>query len=173
MKNGASRKRRIIGLVGLAAMVLAGLAILSMGARIARSSFGPNSAQFAEMQVEWAEIHSNQIEQQNSQRAEAIQNSESAEVTFHDRSGHDFHRHSFHGRGEFSHHGYEHGHGHRGFSLLGAMFGGLINLTVLGLAGYGIYSLYKRWTTPESAAPQARVIEEDDDDDIGEEIKVG
>ena len=149
MKNGGSRKRRVLGLVGLAALIFAGISFLSVGARIARSNFGPNSAEAAQLQAEWAEQRANQAELN------------SAEASQLERGRHDWD--GRHGRGG------HHGHGHHGFSLLGFMIGGLFHLAFLGLAGFGAYSLLQRL---RNRRPQARVLE-DDDDEIDDEIKVG
>ena len=157
MKDGGSRKRRILGLVGLAAIIFAGISFLSIGARVARGNFGPNSAEAAQLQAEWAE-----------QRAEQAELNSAEASQFENRRGDWDGRH---GRGD-----HRHGRGHHGMGLLGFMIGGLFHLAFLGLAGFGAYSLFQRMRNrgPQTSPPQARVLDEDDEDgNIDDEIKVG
>ena len=165
MKDGSSRRKKIIGLIGLVVLALGAFAVTALGARMLAGHFAGNSQQMAIAAVAPEEPESITIEVQRFDRihSDMMGSGEGfALQDYHHRPHHDFHHHS--------HRDFHH-HGHRGF-LLGAIFGGFFRLAVLALAGYGAFALFQRLRQPAAAAPEARVINEDDEFDEPE-IKVG
>ncbi|MCB0019894.1 MAG: hypothetical protein KDE09_19025 [Anaerolineales bacterium] len=156
MKDGSSRRKKILGLIGVVILALGAFSVVAFGARMLAGHFAGNSQQMAiaAVEPETGELVTVEVQRFDRVHGDMFGNGEVViRQDFH-RPPRDFHHHS-----------------HRGF-FLGAIFGGMIHLAILALAGYGAFALFQRMRRPAAAAPEARVINEDDEFDEPE-IKVG